>query len=64
MMDEYYRTIRGFETLIEKEFISFGHRFADRTGICSLKQLQNEKREPEARKHTGPIFQQVCCFMV
>lgn len=27
------RTIRGFEVLIEREWIAMGHKFADRTGL-------------------------------
>jgi len=38
-LDPYYRTTRGFQVLIEKDFVSFGHKFLDRCGHLSSEQF-------------------------
>uniref|UniRef100_A0A915KHZ2 Myotubularin phosphatase domain-containing protein n=1 Tax=Romanomermis culicivorax TaxID=13658 RepID=A0A915KHZ2_ROMCU len=35
MLDPYYRTMAGFKELIEREWIAFGHKFGERTGLLA-----------------------------
>jgi hypothetical protein len=54
MLDPYFRTIEGFEVLIEKEWCSFGHKFAARTGQHGY----NVSSENYLDKDRSPIFVQ------
>ncbi|VDN03505.1 unnamed protein product [Thelazia callipaeda] len=48
-LDPYYRTIQGFAVLVEKEWCSFGHKFAHRVGHGEDKHNDSER---------SPIFLQ------
>lgn len=43
MLDSYYRTFEGFRSLIEVEFLQFGHKFADRCRSSTLNIDLNER---------------------
>lgn len=49
MLDPHYRTLDGFITLVQKDFLSFGHKFRDRNGIEGCEkwfEIENERIQP------------------
>ena len=48
LIDPYFRTIKGYLTLIEKDFLSFGHQFRLRNGYYS--------KEEKSENQTSPIL--------
>lgn len=57
LLDPYYRTLKGFEVLIEKEWLSFGHKFQHRIG-------HGDDRHSDADR--SPVFLQFidCVYQV
>jgi hypothetical protein len=51
ILDPYYRTIRGFFILIEKDWCGFGHKFFDRIG-------HGRSGLGDEAKETSPVFLQ------
>lgn len=48
MIDPYYRTMEGFEVLIEKDWVSYGHQF----------RLRHALKNKDVKDQKAPIFLQ------
>ncbi|TMW66328.1 hypothetical protein Poli38472_004093 [Pythium oligandrum] len=57
ILDPYYRTIRGFAVLVEKEWCSFGHKFADRIGVGKDATDQPNERSPVMLQFLDCVWQ-------
>jgi hypothetical protein len=57
MLDPHVRTLEGFITLIQKDFLSFGHKFRDRDGIEGCEkwyEIENERIAPRDGTSSDP----------
>jgi hypothetical protein len=62
MMDPYYRTMKGFATMIEKEWLMFGHKFDERCGNKHRDNLKDEERSPIFYQFLDCVYQIMCQF--
>ncbi|KAF2210961.1 hypothetical protein CERZMDRAFT_113099 [Cercospora zeae-maydis SCOH1-5] len=56
MLDPYYRTLAGFIALVQKDFLSFGHKFNHRHGILGCEKwfdIENERVIPPHAPENG-----------
>jgi hypothetical protein len=62
LLEPYYRTFMGFAVLVEKDFLSFGHQFAKRSGISEKKSEGENERSPIFLQFLDCIYQLMVQF--
>lgn len=58
LLDPYYRTFDGFQALIEKDWLSFGHKFSERCGHINPDASSSGSESSNPSKETSPVFTQ------
>jgi len=61
MLDPYFRTIKGFQVLVEKDWLSFGHQFHRRFGHFNSNHKDNQ-RCPVFVQWLDAVHQIICQY--
>ncbi|KAJ8458034.1 hypothetical protein OPV22_030960 [Ensete ventricosum] len=55
LLDPFYRTIEGFQALVEKDWLAFGHPFSDRMGFPTVYGINNTPSELSRQSSGGSL---------
>lgn len=57
ILDPFYRTLEGFEIIIEKEWVSFGYKFDERCGHFKNETVRADERSPVFVQFLDCVYQ-------